>query len=412
MNRRQFLLGMGAMGATTAVAAAWKYWPSQGFTNPCRADMPARLANHELVQAAWAEIDPQQVWDSHVHLIGNGDSGSGVWINPDMDSALHPIQMAQKLFYLNAGCVHDAPGRVDQSYVERMHNLVDGMRPGFKMVILAFDYFHDEAGGLDRRRSAFHTPNLYAKKMAQRYPDYFQWAASIHPYRKDAVSTLDNAVANGAVAVKWLPAAMGIDPASARCDAFYEAMAGHNLPLITHAGRERAVFGADTQDYNNPLKLRRALEHNVRAVVAHCASDGQDKDLDRGSNGGLADSFHLFARLMDTPGYVGKVFGDISAITQINRLDWLNQILERSEWHGRLLNGSDYPLPGVMPLFSVDALVERGLVGQGAADTLKQIREYNPLLFDFVLKRHLASNAKTFAPSVFETRRFFEGKPI
>lgn len=411
MNRRQFLLGMGALGASAAATAAWKYWPSQGFTNPCRSTLPAPLANHELVRAAWEGIDMQQVWDCHAHLIGNGDSGSGVWVNPAMDSLLHPIQMAQKLFYLNAGCAHDAPGRVDQSYLERMHNLVDGMPPGFKLVLLAFDYFHDEAGTPDHGRSAFHTPNHYAEQMATQFPDAFRWAASIHPYRTDAVHALDQAAARGAVAVKWLPAAMGIDPASPRCDAFFQALARHDLPLITHAGRERAVFGGNTQDYNNPLKLRRALEHGVRVVVAHCASDGKDRDLDRGANAGLVDSFQLFARMMNTPAYEQRLYGDLSAITQINRMDWLSKILEHDEWHRRLLNGSDYPLPGVMPLFSVDALAERGLIKPHASETLKQVREHNPLLFDFMLKRLLDNNGHRFASSCFETRPFFERKP-
>jgi len=38
---------------------------------------------------------------------------------------------------------------------------------------------------------------------------------------------------------------------------------------------------------------------------------------------------------------------------------------------------------------------------------LSAIREHNPLLFDFVLKRHLRSAGKRFAPGVFETRSFF-----
>jgi hypothetical protein len=38
---------------------------------------------------------------------------------------------------------------------------------------------------------------------------------------------------------------------------------------------------------------------------------------------------------------------------------------------------------------------------------LSEIRRYNPLLFDFVLKRHLVAKGKRFAASVFETRRFF-----
>jgi mannonate dehydratase len=36
------------------------------------------------------------------------------------------------------------------------------------------------------------------------------------------------------------------------------------------------------------------------------------------------------------------------------------------------------------------------------------IREHNPLLFDFVLKRHLSSGGKRFPKSVFETRSFFD----
>jgi mannonate dehydratase len=123
-----------------------------------------------------------------------------------------------------------------------------------------------------------------------------------------------------------------------------------NLPLISHAGLERAVVGTDTQDYGNPLRLRRALDAGVRVVAAHCASMGQDRDLDRGENGPLTDSFELFARMLGEARYEARLFGDISAMTQLNRAGpALAQVVERSEWHARLLNGSDLlgGLPGV-----------------------------------------------------------------
>ena len=78
------------------------------------------------------------------------------------------------------------------------------------------------------------------------------------------------------------------------------------------------------------------------------------------------------------------------------------------QWHARLLNGSDYPLPGLMPVFSVDYLASLGLVEKTSTGVLKEIRAHNPLLFDFVLKRHLRSSGKALAPRVFETRRFFD----
>jgi mannonate dehydratase len=54
--------------------------------------------------------------------------------------------------------------------------------------------------------------------------------------------------------------------------------------------------------------------------------------------------------------------------------------------------------------------VSRGLLEPAAAPVLTEIRAHNPLLFDFVLKRSLRANGAAFAPRVFETRRFFEGR--
>ena len=82
-------------------------------------------------------------------------------------------------------------------------------------------------------------------------------------------------------------------------------------------------------------------------------------------------------------------------------------VIERSEWHARLLNGSDYPLPGIMPLYSVAHMVELKFIEPAMAPVLSAIRRHNPLLFDFVLKRHLTVGGKRLAAGVFETKPFF-----
>lgn len=410
MNRRQFLGALGAFGLAGSAVGGWKYWPEQGWSNPCLADLPESVAQHPLMQAVWAGLDARQVWDCHVHLVGGGESGNGAWFSPSMDSLWHPLLRLQKSFYMDAGCVHQAPGQLDVSYVARMLHLVEGMRPGFKAMLLAFDWFHDENGQPDRNRSVFHIPNRYAAEVAHSHPDAFEWVASIHPYRADCVDALQAAVQGGARAVKWLPSAMGIDPLSPRCDPFYEVLAAADLPIISHAGRELAVQGGD-QDFGNPLRLRRAMDHGVRVVVAHCASDGDDQDTDLGANGPRVRSFELFARLMDEPRYATKLYADISALTQLNRSWALKAVLQRADWHPRLLNGSDYPLPGVMPLFSATDMANMGLLDPDAVPLLQEIRAHNPLLFDFALKRLLRSGQHRFPASVFETRRFFERKP-
>jgi mannonate dehydratase len=366
------------------------------------------------VRAAWDGIDPGKMWDSHCHLAGSGDSGagesgSGIYLNPAMESLRHPVQYAQRLFFMNAGCVHDAPGQVDRSYVERLRQLLNDLRPGVKLLLLAFDASVTEAGEVSWEQTSLHIPNRWAAQTAQRHAQYFEWAASVHPYRRDCVERLQAAAEQGARALKWLPAAMGIDPASKLCDPFYAALARLDLPLITHAGLERALHGTDAQALGNPLRLRRALDHGVRVVVAHCASLGRDRDTDRGANGPAVASFELFARLMDEPRYVGRLYGDISAMTQTARAGpALAQVIQGDDWHARLLNGSDYPLPGVFPLYSVDYLVELGYIEKSAAPLFRGLREHNPLLFDFVLKRSLRVGGKRLAAGIFETRAFFD----
>lgn len=404
MTRRRFLFGS-AIGCT---ALGMHYWPDDGVLNSCLgATLPPNTPSQAVIDSAWEGLEADLVWDCHSHLIGVGDDNSGIWINPALESIGHPIQSIQKQFYLNASCTED-DGHVDSNFVQQLLRFKAGLRPGSKIMLLAFDYHYDEKGERHPELSSFYTPNEYAQKIAQTYHEHFHWIASIHPYRKDAVNALNKAVANGARAVKWLPPAMGMDPASPLCDAFYEAMALHNIPLLSHAGQEMAVHGGDTQDFGNPLRLRRALEHGVPVIVAHCGSLGTGIDLDKGANGPQVDNFDLFTRMMDEPGNETKLYADISALTQLNRLGKpLATVLERDDWHSRLLNGSDYPIPGVMPLFSVNTMAAQGYLDEQLVAPIDALRHHNPLLFDFALKRHLVFKGKRFSNVIFETGRTF-----
>jgi mannonate dehydratase len=374
--------------------------------NPCRHGLPRHLANHPAIAAAWENIDPAQVWDSHVHLAGNGDSDSGMVLSKQMSSPWHPIQYVQRLFYLNSGCSKTIPGQVDNSVTTRMLQQLAFMPAGVKLLLFPLDHVHDEKGQPQPRKSSLYVPNDFARCLARDYPDHFEWAVSIHPYRRDAVEALEQAAEQKARAVKWLPPAMGINPASPLCDPFYKTLEKLKLPLISHAGEEKALHGAGRTEYSNPLRLRRALDAGVRVVVAHCASIGTDADLDHG--GRLALSFDLFARMMDDSAHRSLLFADISALTLRNRsLSVIRHVIERDDWHPRLINGSDYPLPGVMPLFSPARFARAGMLPLDLVAVLTELQEYNPLLFDFVLKRHLHVGGHTLPAGIFETRRFF-----
>ena len=145
MNRRRVFLGGAAAVAGAGALAAWRFWPDSGFWNPCRAGLPRRLATHELVEAAWEGLNPADVWDAHAHLAGTGDSPSGIYINPRMESVFNPQEYARRIFFLNGGCAYRSPGGVDEAYVARLLALMDGMKRGAKLVLFAFDRAHTRA---------------------------------------------------------------------------------------------------------------------------------------------------------------------------------------------------------------------------------------------------------------------------
>ncbi|MDH5179415.1 MAG: amidohydrolase [Gammaproteobacteria bacterium] len=410
MERRTVLKLLALGGVTSGLAGVGiSYWPNEGVWNPCVADaIPSRLLEHDLVRAAWEGVDPSLYIDCHTHLVGTGDSDSGIWLNPLMQDPLELTQYVRLQFYLNASCIREEEEGVDRQYVEQLLSMNKTFSKGAKFMLLAFDMRHDQNGQPERQRSAFAIPDKYAAAVVQRYPQRFEWAASIHPYREDCVEALEWAVVHGAKAVKWLPPVMNIDPASSACDRFYAALVKHNIPLLTHAGDEHAVAGVDSQSFGNPQLLRRALDHGVKVIVAHCATKGTNPDIDH-PNKGEVENYRLFTRMLDEPRYEKLLYGDVSAILQLNRVGpHIEELLQREEWHSRLLNGSDYPLPGVMPMFSAKSIADMGLLDKRHVAVLVELRKYNPMLYDFVLKRSLRSKGKRFAAGIFETRRVLQ----
>ncbi len=408
LTRRRFLSSI-AFAATGGALWWYRDWlPDRGIFNPCLdARLPESIAAHPAIASAFEGLDLSKVWDCHVHLVGTGDGEpEDVWVNPVLDSPWRPLQFIQKRLYMNASCVLDQR-RTDAAYIERLQSLLEP-DTGMRIMLLAFDYNYDESGRRRPDLSTFFISNRYAQAVAASHPQ-FEWMCSVHPYREDALEALQWAAGHGARAVKWLPAAMGMDPSSPRCDPFYEALRRLNLPLLTHGGHELAAQGGGHQEFGNPLLLRRALDHEVRVIVAHCASLGAAIDLSGHPESGAASrNFQRFMDLMRERAYEDLLFGDLSAITQVNRApETLKTLLLAEDIHHRLLNGSDYPLTGILPLFSRTQMRRLGLLDAETASVVFEVQKYNPLLFDLILKRNLTWQGRRFPRQVFETADFF-----
>jgi mannonate dehydratase len=376
---------------------------ADGLRNPCRGALPIELARHDLVLQAFDGIDASLLCDVHAHLLGTGDSGSGCTVNPRMHEWWHPGDVLRRQAILNAACVPPDAASVDRAYVQRLHGFTRDFPPGARWLLFAFDHACDDSGAVRSDWTTFHVPNDYAARIAAEHPERFGWVASVHPYRPDAIPRLDAVLQQGASAIKWLPSAMNIDLRDPRCRPFYDRLARTRVPLIVHCGEEKAVPGAGRDELGNPLLVRAALESGVRVVMAHAASLGKARDLDQRSQP-WRSAFELWVRLMGERESQGLLFADVSAVFQSNRSAEVGcMLLTRDDWHARLLHGSDHPLPGVMPLYAPAQLAAAGLLDASAVEPLRRIREYNPLLFDFVLKRHARVGSARWPASVFET---------
>ena len=375
-----------------------------------RAGAPYKLGeiDRQYADELLAGLKLDAIWDMHVHIVGLGAGGTGIYVHPEMTSGWHPMRSLQFDVYREIAGIQSEE-TADADYIRTLMELHRLTNPAGKFLMMAFDYAVDEKGDEQPERSTFFVPNRYAAELAAAHTE-LEAIASIHPYRKDAVERLEEAAKAGAVAVKWLPNAMGMDPASPLCDEFYDAMERLNLPLISHAGHEYAVDGSAWQELGNPLRLRRALEHGVRVIVAHCASYGSSDDLDRG---GRAPSFDLFTRMFEDESWGDRLLGDFSVITALNRSGRpLRTILERRDWHRRLVHGSDWPVPAIGPAISLRQLKFNGYLDDNAVDRLSSIRNANPMLFDLLLKRALRNDPTDpdsgLANAAFETRHWFD----
>jgi uncharacterized protein len=286
-------------------------------------------------------FDKKEIVDFHVHVAGLGYGDSGCFINDDMRKNF------RFRFYLKAmhTSLEELEREGDQIIFKHISDAVAQSSVVDKAVILALDGVVNEQGELDRGKTQIYVPNEYVYQQTKRFPNLL-YAASINPYRKDALARLEEAKANGAVVVKWLPSIMYIDPADTRLIPFYQKMVELNIPLLTHTGMEKS-FSSAKDELADPHRLALPLSLGVKVIAAHVATTGESEGEDN------------FARILPMFKQYPNLYGDISSLTQVNKLGYVEKILQHPELKGRLIYGTDWPqqfFPLVSPWYHLDQL--------------------------------------------------------
>ena len=252
----------------------------------------------------------------------------------------------------------------ERTLEELLARTVATAHPVNAAVVLAFDAVHDAEGKRDASRTHFEVANDYVRDVTRKYPGLL-YGASIHPYRRDAVSELERVAREGAVLIKWLPITQDIDPSDTRCFPFYDALAHLGMPLLSHTGWERTLPTANDR-VADPALLRPALERGVTVIMAHCGTRsfyGESCHV---------DSFMRMAREFE------HCYGDTSALNLPTRAYGWRRLLEDERVRAKLVHGSDWPILPLPPVRHT-----------GVVAGLSLLREKNWMRRDALVKQRL-----------------------
>jgi hypothetical protein len=159
----------------------------------------------------------------------------------------------------------------DRTLREATEAALDGATQVDRIVCLALDPVYDRATG-DRRPDLSHmwVDNGYVLDLQRTLGEKVLLGASIHPYDPHFAYRLATAVDQGAVLLKWIPSAQGIDLADSKVlDALKllaKAKDGKPLPLLLHNGPEYAVPPVDPALFTNDFLSWSSLEAFVNAL--------------------------------------------------------------------------------------------------------------------------------------------------
>ncbi len=300
--------------------------------------------------------------DMHVHMVGNGKTGSGGWLRLSGWHRWLAGFMVRQLGMPGSAL----EGDLETVYAEHLLRLVRESSLD-RVVLLAHERVHDPDGTPREDLGSMFIPNDVVLGLAKQHREFLA-GVSIHPARNDALDELDRCVAGGAVLMKCLPNCQNIDFTDCRYRRFWERMAEVHLPLLAHTGGEHTVpiINAALAD---PKLLRFPLQCGVIVIAAHCGTSSGVFDR---------DYFNDWAKMLrEFP----NLYGDISAMVSLNRCGHLLDCL-RDEIAPRIVHGSDFPVP----------VLGHRLRLQGSLDrqTFRRIQKIrNPLERDWQFKEAL-----------------------
>lgn len=438
-NRVRFaMLLIAALGALSGCSYIYHHYGSHSDLKPNQLfQKDSKLSKHasEMINTSFEGFENQTMHDYHFHFFGMDKPKHNSYctklndlVKGDRPSAnLKKVVCSQEKWFIKPFIVGtaldtmhvDDPSLMDQQHMEYLVTLVSNYGPPNKandpdkspystsFYIMAMDGVYDATGTLDKEETIGFVSNRYMVTLVKCLNDKiaasgmftqnrFVAVGSINPMQstvghgmkmrdfkilKDEIQYLEE---NDVQFIKWRPATMDFDPALVS-DEFYLALRDARIGILTHTGSSAGIHVNEKKNgYASPARLKDAVDLGVTVVMLHTGRKGPEE--------GRAYSDIALEMLKDNPDK--PLFGEVSVVPYGKTYPLMNSIIKNAE-NGkmRFVNGSDYSAMAAWYVVgpSLDDLETSGWITTKDKEGLIEIFKYNPLLFDFVLKRTMAT---------------------
>lgn len=331
-----------------------------------------------LIEAAVAELDAQGVVDYRVLAVPTqalaGAPAADNFYRRDRGGRAGPLAWISRVLHLSAAGM--GPGMpVETLYVSRLLRLARALPVDYRVRLLARGWRYDDAGRRDVAGTYTHVANAHVWWLAQQAPQVIEPVVSIHPYRPDALALLARWAQRGVAAVTWQPLRQNINLADPRTQAFYRALAAHDVALQLPVGTIDTVYERE-RDHVAPLALRPALQAGVTVMISVNAAGNRQvmRQVVRLLHGPYADQLHVSLTGVLADGALENV---------------LLPLLQHPQLYAHIRYASGYPRSAIDRRIDLAALAAHGFIDPADVAPLREIYALNPLLFVLVTLRTL-----------------------
>jgi|694.fasta_scaffold22992_8 predicted TIM-barrel fold metal-dependent hydrolase len=378
-------------------------------------------------QLIFDSLQLPQIYDIHIHNLGYDENN---YLNPKAsvpgvaawsDYFTFMVMRYAAGMRSPIGSTQEARRRI-QLYAEHFPKLCGILLPIHQAILADGKVDWDNTGNYLTNKAAKKTAQTFQGKHSQLLA-----AVSIHPFDLEWKRKMVEAHARGVRLIKWMPP-QSIPPDSDQIDEYYKMMRDLGMVLIAHAGPEHTIPTTEDnkiwEDWGNPLRFRKPLQLGVNVILAHCGHKDLIPDLDDADHSPI-QGFRLFLRLAreahiknQTGEWEGKLYGDLAGVLAHYGSDFIRELLLCAHEEGvRLVYGSDYPFTNLLKPGNdaYELCAKAGLLDSSKVEPLKEIRNWNPLLANYVFARNVAIETsegqltfpdRVFTGDVFEDFQF------